>query len=81
MRQTRDMKMEELVDLPVTISLQDAARALGIGINEAYRQAAAGEFPCPVKKRGGAYRIARADLFRELGLDPTWPGPRRDTAE
>lgn len=64
------MTMEELLALPVSFGIRVAARALRIGQNEAYRQAAAGEFPCPVKRRGREWVVTRPDLFRELGLDP-----------
>ena len=70
MTATRNMTEEELRKLPVRVGIRTAAAALGIGQNEAYRQAAAGEFPCPVRKRGGAWVVYRPDLFRALGLDP-----------
>lgn len=65
-----EMAMDELLALPVSIGLRDAARALGIGKSVAYEQAATGDFPVPVHPRGRGYRVNRADLFRELGLDP-----------
>jgi hypothetical protein len=64
------MGMEELLALPVSIDLRTAARALRIGKNKAYEQATAGTFPIPVRRSGAEWRCNRADLFRELGLDP-----------
>lgn len=66
----REMTVEELFALPVSVSLKVAARALGVGQSTAYEQAAAGEFVVPVKKRGPGYRVNRADILRELGYDP-----------
>lgn len=65
-----EMTMDELLDLPVSIGLRDAARALGIGKSAAYEMAANGEFPVPAHRYGLAWRVNRADLFRRLGLDP-----------
>ena len=71
MTATRTLTMEELLALPPSIGIKTAATALGIGQSTAYEQAAAGSFPVPVRKRGRAYMVNRADLFRELGLDPS----------
>ena len=70
MQERGEMSMDELLALPVSIGLRDAARALGIGKSVAYEQAATGEFPVQVHPRGRGYRVNRADLFRALGLDP-----------
>ena len=70
MRPAHEMTMDELLTLPISVGLKVAARALGIGQSKAYELAARDEFPCPVKKLGAGYRVNRADLFRELGLDP-----------
>jgi Helix-turn-helix domain len=65
------MTMNELLALPVSVRIPDAARALGIGKSTAYEQAATGTLSgVPVKRLGAGYRVNRADLFRELGLDP-----------
>jgi hypothetical protein len=71
------MSMEELLDLPVSFGLPDAARALGIGKNKAYDMAGAtltltpeGALPCPVRRYKNEYRVTRPDLFRSLGLPP-----------
>jgi len=64
------MSMEELLALPVSVDLRTAARAFGIGRDAAYRMAAAGIFPCPVRREGQQYRVTRPDLFRAVGLPP-----------
>jgi predicted secreted protein len=72
---TRNMTEDELRKLPIRIGIKTVAAALGVGINEAYRQAAAGVpigvdggATCPVRKRGGAWVAYRPELFRALGL-------------
>ena len=77
MTATRNMTEEELRKLPIRIGIKIVAAALGVGINEAYRQAAdTGEIggegggTCPVRKRGGAWVAYTPELFRALGLDP-----------
>jgi len=74
---TRNMTEDELQQLPVRIGIKTVAAALGVGINEAYRQAAAGGeiggeigTPCPVRKRGGAWVAYKPELFRALGYNP-----------
>jgi len=64
------MTMEELLELPVVTDLKTAARAFGIGKNAAYGMAAAGTFPCEVKRFGQRYCVTRPHLFAALGLDP-----------
>jgi hypothetical protein len=71
------MSMEELLDLPVSVGLPVAAKALGIGRNKAYEMAAAdgaltaeGFLPCPVRRYKHEYRVTRPDLFRAVGLPP-----------
>ena len=71
MTATRHMTMDELLRLPTVTDLRTAARALGVGEGEAYRQAVTGKVAgCPVQKRGHKYAVTRPDLFRALGLDP-----------
>jgi hypothetical protein len=74
-KQRQPMTMDELLALPVSVGIRDAARALGIGQSTAYEQAATGMLAgVPVKRLGAGYRVNRADLFRELGLDPAMVG-------
>lgn len=59
----------ELFDLPVAIDLRTAARALGICTETAYRLNQRGDFPCPVLRVGGRYRVSTSELMRILGID------------
>lgn len=77
MTATRNMTVEDLERLPIRVGIKVVAAALGVGINEAYRQAAevgaVGDErggSCPVRKRGGAWVAYRPELFRALGLEP-----------
>lgn len=60
----------ELLDLPVVVDIPTAARALGLGRSTAYELARRDEFPCPVLRVGGSYRIPTAGLLRVLGIEP-----------
>jgi hypothetical protein len=59
-----------MADLPASVSLLDAARALGIGRTSAYNLARQGQFPCPLIKVGALYRVPTAGLLRLLALTP-----------
>ena len=59
----------EMFDLPVTVDLRTAARALGMCPATAYRLNRLGTFPCPVMHIGGRYRIATTELMRTLGIE------------
>lgn len=74
------MTMDELFALPVGFSLTTAARALDLGKSSAYEMAAAGNFPCPVQRYGGQFRVSRPNLFRALGLDPAATARSEDQA-
>ena len=63
-----EMTMEELLRLPVTVSLVTAGRAFGLGRELSYELAQRDEFPCPVRRLGQRLRITKADLFVALGL-------------
>jgi hypothetical protein len=58
----------DVAHLPVMVDLLTAARVLGIGRTTAYALARAGDFPCPVVRVGGAYRVPTAGLLGVLGL-------------
>jgi hypothetical protein len=68
-RKPIQMKMDELLGLPVTVDLVTAGRAFGLGRTVAHELARAGKFPCPVRKLGERYRVTKADLFASLGLN------------
>jgi Helix-turn-helix domain len=59
----------EIAHLPVMVDLLTAARVLGIGRTTAYTLAREGEFPCPLVRVGGAYRVPTLGLLRLLGID------------
>ena len=62
------MTSEELEALPVTFGLRTAARAIGIGKNQAYRQVKDGTFPVRVlPSADGRYRVSKYDLLAYLG--------------
>jgi hypothetical protein len=59
----------EIAHLPVMVDVLTAARVLGIGRTTAYGLARSGEFPCPVVRVGGAYKVPTVGLLRVVGLD------------
>ncbi|SEP54514.1 helix-turn-helix domain-containing protein [Amycolatopsis saalfeldensis] len=65
------MTVAELAALPAVVDLMTAARALRIGRTTAYSLARADDFPCPVLRVGGEYRVPVVGLIRVLGLDPS----------
>ncbi|WP_410675329.1 helix-turn-helix domain-containing protein [Amycolatopsis sp. cmx-4-68] len=65
------MTTADVEALPAVVDLMTAAQALRIGRTTAYALAREGEFPCPVLRVGGEYRVPTAGLLRVLGLDPS----------
>ncbi|MBO2443284.1 helix-turn-helix domain-containing protein [Actinomadura nitritigenes] len=65
------MSQDELLALPTTISVDTAARAMGLGRTRAYQLARRGEFPCKVIRIGASYRVVTVDLRRLLGIEPS----------
>ncbi len=65
----RQLSFTEMFDLPVAVDLRTAARALDICSATAYRLIRRGQFPCPVLRVGGRYRIPTNELMRILGID------------
>jgi hypothetical protein len=68
-RRPIQMSTTELHELPVAFDLETAGRAFGLGRTKSHELARAGDFPCPVRRLGRRYRVTKADLFRELGLN------------
>lgn len=64
----RQMRVEELLALPVTVDLETAGRAWGMGRTKSYELALRGEFPCAVLRLGRRYRVTRAGLLAALGI-------------
>ncbi|NEA23424.1 helix-turn-helix domain-containing protein [Actinomadura bangladeshensis] len=65
------MSQDELLALPTTISVETAARAIGLGRTRAYQLARRGEFPCKVIRIGASYRVVTVDLRQLLGIEPS----------
>ncbi|WP_282703211.1 hypothetical protein [Streptomyces sp. CC219B] len=70
----RGMQFEELIELPVAVDLETANRALNIGRTKGFELARRGEYPVPIRRDGRTYRVNRADLLRELGIEPNSDG-------
>jgi hypothetical protein len=70
------MDESELLSLPLTVDIETAGRAIGIGRSKSYQLAAAGDFPVRVLQVGRRYRVVRADLLELLGIAP----PKREAA-
>jgi predicted DNA-binding transcriptional regulator AlpA len=67
----RPPSVEEIRSWPVTIDVQTAGRAFGIGRDQAYRLARDNEFPVPVLHLGRYLRVTRASVLEALGIDST----------
>ena len=67
----KQMSQDELLGLPTTISVETAARAIGLGRTRAYQLARRGELPCKVIRIGASYRVVTGDLRRLLGIEPS----------
>lgn len=62
------MSATELRELPATVDLPTAGRALGIGRTTCYALCRRGEFPVPVIRVGSKLRVAREPLLAALGV-------------
>lgn len=60
--------IRDLLELPPTVDVETAARALGIGRTNAYALARGGQFPCEIIRAGRLMRVVTADLRRVLGV-------------
>ena len=67
--------MDSLRTLPPVLTLEEAARLLGIGRSSAYNLAKHGAFPAPVLRIGKLYRIPTAGLLHVLGASGLSPEP------
>lgn len=65
------MSQDELLALPTTVSVETAARAIGLGRTRAYQLARQGQFPCKVIRIGTSYRVVTVDLRWLLGIEPS----------
>lgn len=74
------MTPEELAALPVSVDVETAGRAFGIGRTTAHDLVRTGEFPCRVVRVGLRYRVPRHEIFRALGLELPEIAPRTSDA-
>ena len=63
------MTRAELLALPVSVDLESANRALGLGRSKGYDLARRESYPCRVLRLGKCYRVITADLLRVLGVE------------
>jgi hypothetical protein len=63
------MTTDELMALPVSVDIETAGRAFGMGRTKAQELARSGQFPCRVLRVGPKYRVPRAALFEALGIE------------
>ena len=54
---------------PVTVDVQTAGRAFGLGRDQAYRLAREGSFPVPVLRLGRYLRVSRAAVLKALDVE------------
>jgi excisionase family DNA binding protein len=54
--------MKAATSEPLTLSLAEAAKVLGIGVSTAYRLCSRGEFPVPVLRIGGTVKVSTKRL-------------------
>ncbi|WP_226599513.1 DNA-binding protein [Streptomyces violascens] len=64
------MSLEELLSLPVAVSVSTAARALAIGKDKAYSLIKAGTFPAKTFPAGGTLRVSTPSLWKVLDVSP-----------
>ena len=64
------MNLRELDALPTTVSVEQAAAALGIGRALAYDLIRQGRFPVPILRLGRRLIVPTVPLVRTLGLEP-----------
>lgn len=63
----KQMSVEELDALPVVVDLETAGRCFGVGRTRAHELARAGEFPVPLLRVGGKYRVTRQAILAAVG--------------
>jgi excisionase family DNA binding protein len=54
---------------PLTLSLSEAAKVLGIGVSTAYRLCSRGGFPVPVLRIGGTVKVSTKRLKQYVDGD------------
>ena len=61
--------MKAATSEPLTLSLSEAAKVLGIGVSTAYRLCSRGEFPVPVLRIGGTVKVSTKRLKQYVDGD------------
>ena len=75
---SRIPSIDQLRRGPQAVGLQTAAAVLGLGRTKAYELAKRDEFPVPVQRVGGNYRVPVAALLAYLGVsEPEATPPTR----
>ena len=74
---TRPAAPPDTRTLPPTLDIVTAGRLLGIGRTTAYQLARHGQFPVPVLRIGGGYRVPTAPLLALLGIGSPADTPAR----
>lgn len=64
----KPMEDPELLALPVTVDMETAGRAFGMGRTKAYEMARAGTFPCQVLPLGRRIVVTKSALLEALGI-------------
>lgn len=62
------MTMAALLELPPTVNVTTAARALSIGKDTAYKLIKSGQFPVQVIALGSTSKVSTASLWELLGV-------------
>ncbi|WP_256726566.1 integrase [Streptomyces acidiscabies] len=76
----RAMTHEELMAMPVTVDLETANRALGIGRTTGYGLAKRQQYPVRLLPHSRGYRVSRYDLLRHLGVSTDEDGTNAGAA-
>jgi hypothetical protein len=66
----RVMTEAEVRALPVSVDVETAGRAFGMGRTKSYELAREGRFPCRVVAVGPKFRVPTASIMEVLGIDP-----------
>lgn len=65
--------LDEILSWPVTVDILTAARAWGLGRDQAYRMARENTFPVPVLRLGRYLRVTRCSILQALDIAATPP--------
>jgi hypothetical protein len=74
------MTTAEALALPVSVDLETAGRAFGMGRTKAHELARQGEFPVRVLMVGKKFRVPRAAILEALGIEAPADAPAGDVA-